>query len=100
MLFWMGMAVAVAIAVAIPVAIAVVRRRDLSVALRRRVAVDQAVDDMNDAIGELGHFRIVRDEQHRDAGLVELAKHLQDFDARVRIEIARRLVGQQGATAD
>ena len=52
-------------------------------------------------MGINGYIRIVRDEYDRDSLGVELLKHLQDFDAGVRIEVARGLVGQhQGRLVD
>ena len=51
------------------------------------------------AVGEGGHLGIVRDENHGDPLGVELLEHPQDFHAGVRIEVARRLVGQQQGRA-
>ena len=46
-------------------------------------------------MGVGGHVRIVRDQDDGDALGVEPLEHPQDFNARVRIEVARRLVGQE-----
>ena len=53
------------------------------IAIRCRVAVDQAVDDMNYAVSRLGHVGIVRDQHHRDSRRVELTEHIEDFDGRM-----------------
>ena len=58
------------------------------------VALDQAVDDANRAMGEGRHLGVVRHQDHGDPLGVELLEHPQDFHAGVRVEIAGRLVGQ------
>ena len=45
-------------------------------------------------MGVGGHLGIVRHQDDGDSLRVELLEHPQDFDARVRIEIAGGLVGQ------
>ena len=45
-------------------------------------------------MGVSGHLGIVRHQDDGDSLGVELLEHPQDFDAGVRIEVARRLVGQ------
>ena len=61
----------------------------------RLVALDQAVDDADRAMGVGGHLGIVRHQDDGDPLGVELLEHPQDFHAGVRIEVAGRLVGQQ-----
>ena len=57
---------------------------------------DQAIMDANHALGMAGDFGIVRHQDDHDAFLgVELLEHVQDFLARARIKVARRLVGEQ-----
>ncbi len=58
------------------------------------LAGDHAIDDADRAMGVDGHFRIVRHEDHRDAFRIESLKHAENLDARLRIEIAGRLVSQ------
>ena len=65
-------------------------------ARRRGVRDDPPVGDANHAIGMVRHAGVVRDQQDRDAVLhVQPAENLQDLLAGARIEISRRLVGQQ-----
>ena len=57
---------------------------------------DAAVAEADHASGVLGDVVLVRDEQDRQVSLdVEALEDAHDFDARPRVEIARRLVGQQ-----
>ena len=58
------------------------------------VALDPPIADRDDATGIGCHVCIVRDENDRDALAIEFLKHAEDFDARMRIEIARGLVGE------
>ena len=44
-----------------------------------------------------GHFGIVRHEDHRNALGVEFLEHPQNLDARVRVQVAGWLVGQNSA---
>ena len=67
--------------------------------VRRFIALDHSVHDANGPMGVGGHVGIVRHQDDGDSLGVELLEHPQDFDARVRIEVARRLVGQQQARA-
>ena len=55
---------------------------------------DPPIADRDDATGIGCHVCIVRDENDRDALAIEFLKHAEDFDARMRIEIARGLVGE------
>src|SRR6478672_11039417 len=58
--------------------------------------LDHPVAHVNDAVRVAGDFSLVCDEDDRDVFLaVEFAKHQQDLVAGVRIEVARRLVGEQ-----
>ena len=58
------------------------------------VALDRSVHDADGPMGVGGHLGIVRHQNDGDPLGVELLKHSQDFDARMRIQIACRLVGQ------
>ena len=58
------------------------------------VALDHSIHDVNGPMGVIGHFGIMRDQDDGDSCRVELLEHAQDFDARVRIEIAGRLIGE------
>ena len=52
-------------------------------------------------MGVSGHLGIVRHQDDGDSLGVELLEHPQDFDARVRIEVAGGFVGQhQRGTVD
>ena len=65
-------------------------------ARRGRVGHDPPVDNANHAIGVIGHVGIVRDQQDGNAAFhVQAAEDLQNLLAGPRIEIPRRLVGQQ-----
>ncbi len=77
--------------------LAVRRRRPGREWPRRHPGVfdDQPVDDADRSVRIRGHRGVVGDQEHGDARCVELLEHLQNFDARVRIQIARRLVGQE-----
>ncbi len=57
---------------------------------------DEAVGEEEDAVGHGGCARLVRDHQGRLAVAVDrVAQQGQDLLARVRVEVARRLVGEQ-----
>ena len=58
------------------------------------IALNQTVRDVDRAMGERGYVGVVGDENDRDPFGVELLEHAQDFHAGVRVEVARRLVGQ------
>src|SRR5207249_3767487 len=59
-------------------------------------ALDQAVPHADDVTGVTGDAGVVRHQHDGDALLdVELLEHAQDLLAGVRIEITRRLVGEQ-----
>ena len=45
-------------------------------------------------MGVGGHFWIMRHKDDGYSGLVELLEHVQDFNTGVRIEVARRLIGE------
>ena len=65
------------------------------------VALDHSIDDADGPMGVSGHLGIVRHQNDGDSLGVELLEHPQDFDARVRIEIAGGFVGQhQRGTVD
>ena len=59
------------------------------------VVLDQTVGDADGSMGVGCHVRVVCHQDDSDALGIELLKHPQDFHARVRIEVAGRLVGQQ-----
>ena len=59
------------------------------------IALDSSVHDANRPMGISGYVGIVRHQYDGDPFGVELLEHPQDFDARVRIEVAGRLVGQK-----
>ena len=63
--------------------------------LPRRIAFDDTIDDMDDPIRVGGHVGVVRHQDNRDVLGVEPLEHPQNVDAGVRIEVARRLVGQE-----
>ena len=62
---------------------------------RGRLVGDQPVGNVDRAIGVGGHFGVVRYDDDRDALGVQPLEHPQDLVARLRIEVAGRLVGQQ-----
>ena len=62
--------------------------------LHRLVAPDAAVAHFDDALRVDGDVRLVRDEDDRDALLVQLLEERHHFDRRARVEVAGRLVGQ------
>ena len=75
---------------------------DVVLALHLPVGGDLAVGEDDDAIGVGGHLRVVGDH---DDGLAELvdrgAKQVEDAAARLRVEVAGRLVGEDdGGTGD
>ena len=65
-----------------------------SVPPNKRVALDLAVDDLHDALAALGDARVVGDDHDRLAARVHLVEDLQDLEARLGVEVAGRLVGQ------
>ena len=76
------------------------RKSPHSLPLSRRergdtIALDHSIHDTDGPMGVGGHVGIVRDQDDGDALGVEPLEHPQDFNARVRIEVARRLVGQE-----
>ncbi len=61
----------------------------------RLVAGDLAVGDADDAVGVFGDAQVVRDEDDGDAALrVQPLEQAHDLRAGLRVEVARRLVGQ------
>src|SRR5205823_14807488 len=57
---------------------------------------DVAVCEEEDAVGERGRVRVVRDHHGRLAELVDRgAQEAQDFVTGVRVEVAGRLVGEE-----
>src|SRR5687768_1023597 len=59
------------------------------------IAHDPAVAEADDAGAVLRDIHFVGDEHDRDAALtIEALEDVHDFDARARVEIARRLVGE------
>src|SRR5690606_18006176 len=56
---------------------------------------DAPVAEHDRPVGILRHLRPVRDDDHRDAFLVEIAEELHDLRSGLCIERAGRLVGQQ-----
>ena len=62
----------------------------------RRIRHDAAVAEADDARAVLGDLVLVRDDDDRDAAIaLQLLKDLHHLDARPRVEISRRLVGEQ-----
>src|SRR5262249_28242417 len=59
------------------------------------VALDLSIADVNRAMSVGSDIRFVGDEHDRVAGLVQCREETHDLDARLRVEIARRLVGEQ-----
>src|SRR5262245_3591575 len=60
------------------------------------VGDDVPVAEGDAALGELGDVGLVRDEHDRDALVaVEADEQVQDVEARLRVEVAGRLVGEQ-----
>src|SRR5262245_50896047 len=59
------------------------------------VGHDPSVPETNEPGAVLGDVVLVRDEEHRNAALlVQALEDAHHFDARARVEVARRLVGQ------
>src|SRR5262245_54351513 len=58
------------------------------------IGLDAAVAQADDAASPLGDVVLVSDHDDGLTGLVELAQHLHDLVAGVRVEIAGRLVGE------
>src|SRR5437868_5610227 len=60
------------------------------------VCVDQAIGNMDRASGDGGDVDIVGNENDGDLFFdVELLKHLEDFPAGVRVEVAGGLIGEE-----
>src|SRR5215471_2260576 len=58
--------------------------------------LDEPVLHVDDALGVARHSSVVRYEDDRDPLFsIQFLKHLQDFYARLRVEVAGRLVGEQ-----
>jgi hypothetical protein len=53
-----------------------------------------AVADFDAARSDGGNFRVVRDQRDGPAFLAEAAKQIQNYLAGVRVEVARRFVGE------
>ena len=76
------------------------RRGELGVRSHRRTADaarradDLAVAQPDRALGARGDLRIVGDDEDRDAGLVDLGEQIHDLLARLAVERAGRLVGE------
>ena len=66
-----------------------------AVALIAPVLHDFAVLEPHDSLTVRGHIRLVRHDDDRLSVAVQLIEQRENLDARLRIEIARRLVGQQ-----
>ena len=65
-------------------------------ARHRLVGDDAAVTEADEPRAVLGDVHLVRDEEHRDAALlVQALEDAHDLDARARVEVAGRLVGEQ-----
>ena len=63
--------------------------------LRGSSSTIAAVGEEQDAVGDLGRMRVVRDHHHRLAELLgRRAQELEDAGARLRVEVAGRLVGE------
>ena len=63
---------------------------------RTRAVLDEAVHDMDDALGMPCHAGIMGHEDDGEAvGAVELLEHPEEFLAGARIKVAGRLVGQE-----
>src|SRR5688572_28845228 len=60
-------------------------------------ADDLAVAEADGALRARGDFRIVRHDEHRDARAMDLREEVHDLLARLAIERARRLVGEDQA---
>src|SRR5262249_36760474 len=73
------------------------RRRTSRGGLSRslHVLLDLPVPNVDDTVSVSRDVRLVRDEDDRVAALVETPEQPHDFFARLRVEIARRLIGQQ-----
>ena len=56
---------------------------------------NQSIDDVDRAIGISGDIGIVRHQENGDSFSIQLLEYPQDFHACMRIETARRLVGQE-----
>ena len=59
------------------------------------IALDLAVPHVDDPSGVRGHVGVVRHDDDRQAGRVELLEHPQDFFAGARVEVSGRLVSQE-----
>src|SRR5688500_4865220 len=65
--------------------------------LHGHVAADRPVVDRDDAPRMERDVGLVRDEDDRVAGRVKPVEEIQDLGARLRVEVAGRLVGKQEA---
>ena len=63
--------------------------------LHRKIAHDAPVAHHHHALRVAGHVVLMRHHQDRDALVVQPLENPEDLDARARVEIARRLVGEQ-----
>jgi hypothetical protein len=59
------------------------------------VTLDHSIDDADGPMGVSGHLGIVRHQKDGDSLGVKVLEHPQDFNARVRIKVSGRFVGQQ-----
>ena len=56
-----------------------------------------AVEDPHDAPGLRGHLTLVGDEDDGASLVVQLGEESKDISGRVRVEVARRFIGQHAA---
>ena len=53
------------------------------------------IDDSDGTMGVFGDVGIVRNEKNADSFFIQFLKHFQNLDARRRIEVSRRLIGEK-----